>query len=51
VLDSSIFGGIGKAWDVWATALLLEAAMDSGLSPHEARRAIAGGVKHGSRAA
>ena len=34
-----------------ATALLLEAALDSGLSPNEAKRAIAGGVKHGSRAA
>ncbi len=30
-----------------ATALLLEAALDSGLSPNEARRAIAGGVKRG----
>jgi len=30
-----------------AAALLLESALDSGLAPNEARRAIAGGVKHG----
>lgn len=30
-----------------AAALLLQSALDSGLAPNEARRAIAGGVKHG----
>ncbi|NLF56360.1 MAG: hypothetical protein GX580_01850, partial [Candidatus Hydrogenedens sp.] len=34
-----------------ACALLMPSALDSGLAPGEARRAVAGGVAHGRRAA